>query len=274
MRVLHASETAKANMSTAKPEVTLDVALGGIAATFRGRLLKAYNGLKTAFIDGNFDACGLRAGRFCEVLLRWAQQELTEAHTPFGTKLGNFKDECDKLERTPKTAGHESVRILIPRALSFLYTLRNKRGIGHEGGDVDANEIDAATAVRIADWCVCELIRLHYTISLEEAQGICDAIAERQLPQIWDVFGKRRVLDPKLSYAQQTLLLLYSSTELAVPMEDLVSWTEHPNAAVYRRDVLSKLHKARLIEYDRENEMAAISPKGVEKVEVELLTGA
>ncbi len=274
MRASLASETAKASMSTAKPEVTLDVTLGGVAPAFRGRLLKAYNGLKTAYVDGNFDACGLRAGRFCEVILRWAQEELTGTHAPFGTKLPNFKDECDKLEQTPKAAGHESVRILIPRALSLLYTLRNKRGIGHEGGDVDANAIDAATAVRIADWCVCELIRLHYSISLEEAQGICDAIAARQLPQIWDVFGKRRVLDPKLNYAQQTLLLLYSSPELGVPAEDLVSWTEHSNAAVYRRDVLWRLHKARMIEYDRDNEMAAISPKGIEKVEAELLPGS
>ncbi len=265
------SEATRASMSTAKPEITLEVALAGISSTFRGRLLKAYNGLKTGYLDGNFDACGLRAGRFCEVLLRWAQEELTSTHTPFGTKLTNFKDECEKLERTPRTAGHESVRVLIPRALSFLYTLRNKRGIGHEGGDVDANEIDAATAVRIADWCGCELIRLEYTISLEEAQSICDAIAERRLPQIWEVFGRRRVLDPKLSYSQQTLLLLYASPESSVPMEDLVLWTDHSNAAVYRRDVLARLHKARLIEYDREMEMVAISPSGVTKVEAELL---
>jgi hypothetical protein len=184
-------------MNITKPDITLDVALGGISPAFRGRLLKAYHGLKTAYLEGNFDACGLRAGRFCEILLRWAQDQLTQDYTPFGTKIVNFKDECDKLERTSRTVGHESVRILLPRALNFLYSLRNKRGIGHEGGDVDANEIDAATAVRIADWCVCELIRLYYTVSLEEAQAICDAITERQLPQIWEVFGKRRVLDTR-----------------------------------------------------------------------------
>jgi hypothetical protein len=259
-----------ANMSIVKPSISLATALAGIEPAFRTRLINSYNGLKTAFLDGDFDACGLRAGRFCEVLLRWCQHQLTAAYTPFGTPLGNFKDECDKLERVPKTAGHESVRILIPRCLSFLYTLRNKRGIGHEGGDVDANAIDAATGVRLADWCTCELVRLHYTISLEEAQLICDAIASRQLPQIWDVFGKRRVLDPSLSYSQQTLLLLYASPE-AVPMEDLVSWTEHSNGAVYRRDVLSRLHSARLIEYDRGTEMVALSPSGVAKVEGELL---
>lgn len=258
-------------MSTPKPNIELADALAGVSGSFRGRLLKAYNGLKTAFLDGNFDTCGLRAGRFCEVLLRWAQAELIGAYTPFGTKISNFKNECDALERTPRAAGHESVRILIPRALSFLYTLRNKRGIGHEGGDVDANEIDAATAVRLADWCICELIRLKYAISLEEAQAICDAIAERQLPQIWDVFGKKRVLIKGLSYPNQTLLLLYSSHESAVPSEDLFAWTEHSNQASFRKDVLKKMHKNRLIEYDQENQMVAISPLGVEKVENELL---
>jgi len=261
----------RASMSTPKPELEIADALAGVSGTFRGRLLKAYNGLKTAYVDGNFDACGLRAGRFCEVLLRWAQAELTATHTPFGTKISNFKGECEALEKTPKTAGHESVRILIPRVISFLYTLRNKRGIGHEGGDVDANEIDAATAVRLADWCICELIRLQYPISLEEAQAMCDAIAERQLPQIWEVFGKKRVLIKGLSYPNQTLLLLYSSHDSAVPSEDLFSWTEHSNQASYRKDVLKNMHKNRLIEYDQENQMVAISPLGITKVEDELL---
>jgi hypothetical protein len=102
-------------------------------------LLKAYIGLKTAFAEGNFDACGLRAGRFCEVLLRWLQHELTGSHVAFGTRISNFRDECTKLENSAASAGHESIRILMPRALNFLYTLRNKRGIGHEGGDVDPN---------------------------------------------------------------------------------------------------------------------------------------
>src|SRR6266568_3137053 len=192
-----ASEKKTGNMSTSKREVSIGEALGGVSTTFRGRLLQAYNGLKSAFAKRDFDACGLRAGRFGEVLIRWAQDTLTGTHIPFGTKIPNFADEAAKLEQTPKTAGAESIRILIPRALNFLYTLRNKRGIGHEGGDVDANQIDAATAVRIADWCVAELIRLTYNISLDEAQEICDAVVDRQLPLVWDVFGKKRVMNPK-----------------------------------------------------------------------------
>src|SRR3546814_10510869 len=116
----------------------------------------------------------------CSSDLRFSQDQLTNTFTPFGTQLSNFKEECDKLEKTAKSAGHESIRILIPRALNFLYTLRNKRGIGHESGDVDANEIDAATAVRIADWCVCALIRVYYPISLQEAQRSDEHTSELQ----------------------------------------------------------------------------------------------
>jgi hypothetical protein len=258
-------------MSTVQPSATLADALQSIPATFRGRLLKAYTGLKAAYADGNFDACGLRAGRFCEVLLRWLQFDLTGTHTPFGTRIANLRDDCARLESTAATVGHESTRILMPRALNFLYTLRNKRGIGHEGGDVDANAIDAATAVRLADWCICELVRLKYAVSLEEAQAICDAVAQRQLPEVWEVFGKRRVLDPDLSYADQVLLLLYSTSDLAIPAEDLAKWTEHSNAALFRRDVLRRLHRSRLLEYDEETQMVAISPKGVDRVESEIL---
>ena len=109
---------------------------------------------------------------------------------------------------------------------------------------------------------MCELVRLRYAISLEEAQAICDSIAERQLPQIWDVFGRKRVLVPGLSYPDQTLLLLYASSEAAVPAEDLFEWTEHSNQSVYRRDVLRYLHHKRLVEYDEDLQMVAISPLG------------
>ena len=155
----------------------------------------------------------------------------------------------------------------MPRALLFIYTLRNKRDLGHTGGEVDANEIDALTALRLADWCVCELIRACHNLPLEDAQLLCDAIAERRLPHIWNVMGKKRVLNTSLNYKEQTLLLLYSDIETGVPTEDLFEWTEHSYKTNYRRDILAKLHKDRLIEWDKGTEMAIISPLGIDEVE-------
>jgi hypothetical protein len=94
---------------------------------------------------------------------------------------------------------------MAPRALVFIYTMRSKRDIAHVGGDVDANTIDFATMVRTADWIICELIRLYHSLSLEDAQDLVDGISVRQLPDIWEINGKKRVLRPGLTAKQQTL---------------------------------------------------------------------
>jgi hypothetical protein len=257
-------------MSITSSESSLESALSSIPAALRSRLLSRYRELKAAFVNGQYDACGLRAGRLCEVLLRVLQQELTGAHVPLGSKLGRFDQECLKLEQLPQSAGVEGLRVIMPRALNFLYTLRNKRGIGHEGGDVDANEIDAATAVRLADWCISELIRVVHAMSLEEAQALLDAIAERDVPQVWAVAGAKRVLDPSLTYKEQVLLLLYSE-QGPVPIEDLFAWVEHPKMTDFRRHVVVPLHQARLIERDRETETALLSPTGADRVDGEII---
>jgi hypothetical protein len=257
-------------MSIAPGEPTLETALSSLPAALRSRVLTRYRELKAAFVNGQYDACGLRAGRLAEVVLRVLQHELTGSYSPLGSRLGQFEQECAKLERLPKSAGVESLRVIMPRALNFLYTLRNKRGIGHEGGDVDANEIDAATAVRIADWCISEMIRVVHSISLEEAQGLLDAIAEREVPQVWSIANTRRVLDPSLTYREQTLLLLYTEKE-PVPVEDLFAWIEHPRMDNFRTQVLRPLHRDRLIEYDRETETAVLSPTGAERVDEQIV---
>jgi len=259
-------------MSTNGNSPTLDQALQGVPAVFRARLLKCYRNLKSAYSENRHDLSGLRAGKFCEVLLIFLQQHLTGTHIPFGTKIPNFTTECSALEALPKTTGPESLRLIIPRAINFLYTLRNKRGIGHEGGDVDANSIDSVTCVRVADWCMCELLRIFHKISLEVAQSLLDAMATRQIPAVWEVMGRKRILAQSLDFRSQVLLLLYFSPTEGIPVEDLFEWTEHSNKSNFQTAVIAALHRQRLIEYDRETATAIISPTGVRKVEDEILS--
>jgi hypothetical protein len=258
-------------MSTPDPHRAFKDALASLPAEFRDRLVKRYVDLRAAYSEGSFDACALRVARFSEIVLRFLQQQLSGQHIAFGDRIGNFNDECAKLERLPASTGEESLRIIIPRALSFAYTLRNKRGISHEGGDVEANEIDAAASVRLADWVMCELIRLFHSLSLEEAQSLIDAIAVRQVPEIWYVGGKKRILHDKLDYKSQVLMLLQSQRDGTALTEDLFEWTEHPRLADFKKDILRPLHRDRHVEYDSESETVEISPKGVKRVEREIL---
>lgn len=263
------------NTSTKTAEASLDAALATVPKQFRSRVVTSYMELKKRFQEARYDSAwdtsGLSAGKFCESILRTLQHHLTGTSIPFGKHIPNFADECRKLIVLPNSAGLESLRVIIPRALVFLYTLRGKRGVGHVGGDVEANEIDATVTLRTCDWIICELVRIFHGLSLEEAHGVVDALTQRILPEIWSVAGKKRVLRKGLSYKQQTLLLLYSETESGVPSEDLFSWTDHSHAATFRRDVLAALHKERLVEYDKENELVHISPLGVRDVEDNIL---
>lgn len=217
------------------------------------------------------DAAGIAAGKFCESALRLLQQVVTDANIPFNKKIGNFADECMKLIQSRSGVASESERVILPRALLFLYTMRNKRGIGHVGGDVDANKIDIAVMARTADWVICELIRIHHGLSLEEAQDLVDNISVRQLPHIWEVAGKRRVLREGLTARDQVLLLLYSSPDSAVLVEDLCDWVEYSNQHVFKNKIVQCMHKERLLEYDRGTESVVLSPKGANYVEQNLL---
>jgi len=260
-----------ANTSTPTKNSTLELSLAGIPKEFRERLIKSYLALKRDLAESRHDAAGLNAGKLCETVLRYLQNKFLGQHTAFGKQIPNFAEECRKIVTTPVGSATESENSILPRALVFLYTMRNKRGIGHAHGDVDANGIDSAVMARVADWIVAELIRIHHAMSLEEAQDIVDAIAVRQLPEIWEIACKKRVLREGLQAKDESLLLLYSSKDSVVLVEDLIGWIEYSNAGVFKSSVLTPLHKIRMIEWDRDSDSVTLSPKGADYVEHALL---
>lgn len=258
-------------MNTRNRNPILDEALANVPKTIRSSLIASYLEIKKNCLEMRHDAAGIAVGKFCETVLRLLENKITGNYTAFGKKISNFADVCNKLIGSPAASGTESERVILPRALVFLYTMRNKRGIGHIGGDVDANQIDVITMARTADWVLSELIRINHGLSLEEAQDLIDSISIRQLPDIWEVGGKKRILRDGLKARDQTLFLLYSKKDSAVFVEDLCDWIEYCNPHAFKSNVLSTLHKERLIEYDKESESVTLSPKGAKHVEDNIL---
>ena len=258
------------NIPTSDPLLT---ALTAVPEKFRSRIAKEYTDLKRRFYQSqhsrDFDGAGLSAGKFCETVLRFLQQHLTGSSIAFGKHIPNFPDECRKLIAL-QSAEPESLRIIIPRALVFLYTLRGKRGIGHVGGDVDANLIDIATITRVTDWVLCELIRVFHKLSLEEAQGLVDSLSTKQLPEVWEIGGKKRILTKGLTVKEQVLVFAYADVSGGVLLEDVLDWIEYSNPSMFKTSVVEKLHAERLIEYNKDLEAIFISPLGMQSVEKRL----
>jgi hypothetical protein len=247
--------------------------LAALPETLRDELFESYKKIASNYLERRWEPSELNGGKFCEVVFSIISGAIKDAFPARASKPTNMLASCQALEKEPadpKRVGDRSLRVLIPRTLPILYEIRNNRGIGHVGGDVDPNHMDAETVLAIASWVLAELVRIFHRISTREAQDAVDALVERKTPMIWEIGEIKRVLDHQLTAKDQVLLLLHHSAG-AVAVGDLVKWIEYSNASVFRTNVLAPMHKARLIEFDQKSGKASISPLGSKMAEDKLL---
>ncbi|GAB2679421.1 hypothetical protein [Kribbella swartbergensis] len=252
--------------------MTLDPkqALGHLPQGLRDELLTEYAKITRNYRRRHWEAAELDGGRFCEVAYSILAGHLDGNNYPASaSKPRDLKSACEALAQLPKTAGADSARVTIPRILIGLYQVRNNRGVGHVGGEVDANHMDATYVLHAAQWVMAELVRLFHDTDIRTATAVVDVLVDRTLPIIWQVGDARRILDPTLNLTDSTLLLLYGEAEGATDRR-LVSDLEQPRLDNYRR-VLRRLHEQRLIEYSAATGIAVISPTGEKYVEERIL---
>jgi hypothetical protein len=247
--------------------------LAALPQSLRDALLKSYQEIMSNYLERRWEPSELNGGKFCEAVYSIINGAVKGNFPATASKPNDMVSACRALENEPADAnrvGDRSLRVLIPRALPMLYEIRNNRGVGHVGGDVDANHMDAEAVQAMASWVMAELVRIFHSVTTQEAQDTIDALVERKSPAIWEVEGVKRVLNPKMGAKDQVLILLHHSTGW-VPTNDLLKWVEYSNASMFRSSVLMPLHKARLIEFDGNRGLARISPRGAKLVEESLL---
>jgi len=244
--------------------------LAGIPAPLREELVSALNEIERNYRERRWEPSELNGGKLCEVCYTIVRGYVDGKYPARAVKPRNMADACKALEQLDASKFTRSFRIQIPRILIALYEVRNNRGVGHVGGDVNPNAMDATFVLSSSKWLVAELIRVFHEVDTEEAERAVEALIERTSPVIWQLGDMRRVLVPGLSMKNSTLLLLYHTSGW-VDERSLVTWVEHSNPSAYRRDVLAKAHKERLIEYERSAMRVTISPLGAAFVESNLL---
>ena len=251
-------------MKTAQPKI--EQLLTNIPKGHRSELLKVFNKTLKNFRESRWGSSELNGGKFCEVVYSILKGHTAGNYSSRPKKPTNMVDSCRHLEQADKSKFCRSVRIQIPRMLISLYEIRNNRGVGHVGGDVDTNHMDATAVLYMVKWIMAELIRIFHKVDIKTATETIDRITDRTLPVLWKVGSKLRVLDTSLTMKEKTLVILYYERD---PIDEslLVDWVEYTNPSGYRRDVLRSSHKEKLIEYDKSNKKVQISPKGSKYVE-------
>jgi hypothetical protein len=249
---------------------TLRRALSAIPKGLLNPLLREYEAALEAVRGRKWETVGLKAGKLSEIIYTIVKGHIDGSFPSRPAKPANMVSACTALESADSTKFKRSLRIQIPRVLIAVYELRNNRDIGHVGGDVDPNEMDGEYFDRAIKWLIAELVRVFHNVSTAEARQIVETVSERSIPQIWEGDGKIRVLLPSLPMKDKVLLVLYHAVT-AMDVKRLQEAVEYSNASVFAKSVLKKLHKEKLIEFDRDLGTVILLPPGVQHVEANLL---
>lgn len=238
-------------------------ALAAVPRGIRDPLLKEYESIVQNYMEHRWLPSELSGGKFCEIVYTILQGHAKGKYPLGPSKPPNFVEACKKLESNSGVP--RSFQILIPRILPPLYEIRNNRGVGHVGGDVDPNHMDALAVLSLSNWVMAELVRVFHSISVDEAQALVDGLVERRIPLVWRGDDVKRVLDPTMVLQEQVLLLL-ASTAGKVSILDLLKWTDSKNKAYFLK-LLRRLHKNRLIELAPDEKATQLLPPGSRAVE-------
>lgn len=202
-------------------------------------LLDAHAEAKSNFYLGGLRLSAVEGGRFAEAALRLLQQETTGSFDPLGTSLQTEAIIRD-LAKLAQGSHPDSVRLHIPRALRVIYDIRNNRDAAHLADGIDPNLQDATLVVSVIDWVLAEFVRLHHSVSADEAQQIVAELSTRSAPVIEDFDGFLKLLNPNLAATDQCLVLLYQRGAAAAEYAELEQWV-HPKSRANLRRTLTRI---------------------------------
>jgi hypothetical protein len=154
--------------------MALSDAFTSLPPTLSKALLGEYSSITDNFRAHRWGAAELSGGKFCEIVFTVLDGYPTKTYSLSPQKPKDFVSACRKLESN--TGVPRSFQILIPRMLPALYEIRNNRGVGHAGGDVDPNHIDATLVVSTCNWIMAELVRVFEELPISEAQNLVDRL--------------------------------------------------------------------------------------------------
>lgn len=232
--------------------------LSAIPDGLRMPLLAEYQSIIQNFAEHRWSPSELSGGKFCEIVFTILDGHAKSSYSLSPKKPRAFDQACKLLENNSHVP--RSFQILIPRLLPALFEVRNNRGVGHAGGDVDPNHMDAVFVLTSCNWIMAELVRVYHSVSIPEAQDIVDKLVERRTPLLWVSEDMRRVLNPELGLREQILLLLCTAPG-KVSATDLQSWTGYKNGTYFKK-LLREMHANRLVELANDGSTVMILPPG------------
>jgi hypothetical protein len=179
----------------------------GMPAELADEVLEGYGEAKRRYYLGDHRPTEVEGGRFCEAVTRVLEHELLGGYTPLGKSLPGLNDK--RLSSFFRTQGKpDGLRVHLPKALYFIYGIRNQRDVAHLGDGIDPNLQDATLVVNNLDWMMAELVRTYHSVTPDEAHAIITDLVTREVPVIEEIDGQP-LCSKDLGVADRILVFLY-----------------------------------------------------------------
>lgn len=204
----------------------------------------------------NWQYFGNELGRFIEIAVRMVESKTEGTYKKLEEKLPIFNESRLKNFEQSVLSDNISYRILIPRQLYSMYTIRNKRGMIHIN-EIDPNYMDATLLLNMEKWVLAEFIRNSTKLNYEESLKLIEGIMTKENIVVWveeDIF---RILDNKISLEERILCILYYKNN--INERDLFKLAEYSNISIFRKKLIT-MHKEQKINYSASK--VTISPIG------------
>ena len=210
-------------------QATLTGAFGALPTQLRDELLAAFNQILRNYRERRWEPAELNGGKLCEVVYSILKGHAAGTYPSRAKKPRNMVLACQNLENELAGAPR-SIRIQIPRMLIALYEIRNNRNVGHVGGDVEPNHMDAVCVLQIGKWIMAELVRVLHAVDVGEATALVEGLVERDTPQPVD-----RLCPPRVPHFLQEVILCSDPPEKRTAVTIAQVDTTASGSAIYLR---------------------------------------
>ena len=129
--------------------MTVVAALAAIPKGLREPPLAEHRSLVQDYAEYRWSPRELSGGKFCEVVYTIIDGFSKGSYATKPAKPKDFVSACRALESRSNLP--RSLQILVLRILPALYEVRNNRGVGHAGGDVQPNHMDATLVISVCN---------------------------------------------------------------------------------------------------------------------------
>lgn len=246
-------------------EVSAGFVAAGMPKELADEVLEGYAEAKRRYYLGDHRPTAVEGGRFCEAVTRVLDNETLGKYTPLGKTLPSLDE---KRLTAFANSGHpnESVRRHLPKALYFVYGIRNTRDIAHLGDGIDPNVQDATLVVGMLDWIMAELVRVFHTVPPDEAHAVITDLVTREVPVVEEIDGQP-VCSKELGVADQILVFLYrAGREGGLDLVELRRQMRHSDPGNLKKAVIRLDDKGLVLIHPR-TKKAHITSKGMAAVE-------